>query len=531
MAEKIFSNLPSLICDSFKPAECPGDGWISFDYTLDDFSGKGLATGAYSKAGELVLELKLCGWHKIYVAFNPEIRIWLDGDKGYYQVKGSPHDVRDYFCFEADFTGKKLHIAPVRSAFSNKEIIIFYIRAVESSRSDSKRNLIATNDGHCLFWNGMDSYRDLYKYILPLENSDFFRIIWGVYGGGLINVKESRFADRLPWPDSACFYQNSWVFNRSLENLIKEGIDPLGLVRQITKEIGLELHFYFRVAAFYRPFPLHCCTLSFFAKNPQWHCIDEYGNRVRRISYAFKEVQDVICGYLNELLDYDPEGICLAFNRGLPLMICEKPVIEAFKKRYGRNPRLPEECDSPQMLSVRHNLLADFVERVYKLVFSRGKVLSCIVPRDFDRNLVFGLDIEMLASRSYFESILVGAGHKDDPEVNTDLEPVKKLKVAGTKIFPGGSGVNAHGGAWKPFDTVARASFMAKILDSGFDGAYFWDINQIVESGTEWEIIRQFGHREILDKIKEKKMPAVRYHQTKKIYDLTVDRYNPWNAY
>ncbi|MCM8829237.1 MAG: hypothetical protein NC902_08200, partial [Candidatus Omnitrophica bacterium] len=249
------------------------------------------------------------------------------------------------------------------------------------------------------------------------------------------------------------------------------------------------------------------------------------------ISYAFKEVQDVICGYLNELLDYDPEGICLAFNRGLPLMICEKPVIEAFKKRYGRNPRLPEECDSPQMLSVRHNLLADFVERVYKLVFSRGKVLSCIVPRDFDRNLVFGLDIEMLASRSYFESILVGAGHKDDPEVNTDLEPVKKLKVAGTKIFPGGSGVNAHGGAWKPFDTVARASFMAKILDSGFDGAYFWDINQIVESGTEWEIIRQFGHREILDKIKEKKMPAVRYHQTKKIYDLTVDRYNPWNAY
>ncbi|MCM8817681.1 MAG: hypothetical protein NC913_09285, partial [Candidatus Omnitrophica bacterium] len=298
-----------------------------------------------------------------------------------------------------------------------------------------------------------------------------------------------------------------------------------------TGEIGLELHYYFRVGAFYWPFPLHLYTSSFYTNNPQWHCVDEFGNKVRRISYAFPEVQNVILQYFEELLEYQPDGICLAFNRGLPLMICEQPVIDAFEKTYGRRPKLPDECDSPEMLGVRHKLLADFISKVYKLVSSKGKVLSCIVPRDFERNLLFGLDIEMLVKNGYFESVLVGAGHKDDPKLNQELEPVKRLKHTGTKIYPGGSGVNAHGGAWKPGDLKARASFMAKILDAGFDGAYFWDIDQIVETGTEWEIIRQFGHKDILESILDGKIPKVSYHNTRKIFDLTVDRYNPWNAY
>ncbi|MCX7705265.1 MAG: hypothetical protein N2115_03265 [bacterium] len=529
--EKIFSYLPSLICGKFKPASGPGSGWISFDYQLDDFSGEGLATGAYSPAGELVLDLGLRGWYRLYIAFNPVIRVWLDGENGYYEVKGSPHEVRDYFCFEADFTGKKLHICPVRSAFSKKEIIIFYIRAVKSQPEHSARNLIATNDGHCIFREGIDSDKDLYKYLVPLQNSDFFRIVWGVYGGGFLNVKESRVADRLPWSDDACFYDKAWVFNRSIENLIKKGIDPLLLVREITGEIGLQLHYYFRVGAFYWPFPLYGYTSGFYKKNPQWHCVDEFGNTVRRISYAFPQVQEAILTYFDELLDYNPDGICLAFNRGLPLMICEQPVIEAFENTYGRKPELPAECDSPEMLSIRHNLLADFVKKVYELVSSRGKVLSCIVPRDFERNLLFGLDIELLIRKGYFESVLVGAGHKDNPALNLELEPVKRLQQAGTKVYPGGSCVNAHGGAWKPNDVKARAIFMGKILDWGFDGAYFWDIDQVVETGTEWEIIRYFGRREIVNRIIEGKLPYIKYHYTKKIFDLTVDRYNPWNAY
>ncbi len=530
--ERIFSDLSRLTCNDFQFASGTGTGWICVEYELDEFSGKGLATGACSRTEEIVLDLKLEGWHKLYIAFNPEIRVWLDGDNGYYQMEASPHDIRDYFCFEADFTGKKLHIAPVRSSVRNKELTVFYIRAVQSERKNSKKNLIATNDGHCLFWDGIDSIRDLYRYLLPLKNTDFFRMVWGLYGGGLLSTGDSKVADKIPWSDENCFYERQWVFNRSLKGILEKGDDPLVAVRDITEEIGLELHFYFRVGAFYWPFPLHGRTSSFYLSHPEWHCVDEYGNRVKRISYAFRQVQDVICEYFQEIIDrYDPDGLCLAFNRGLPLMICEKPVIEEFERVYGRKPVLPEQVDSPEMLKIRHKLLAEFVERVYRMTSSKGKALSCIVPRDFDRNLLFGLDIEMLVKKGFFESVLVGAGHKDQPQLNLNLEPVLRLKRCGTKIYPGGSGVNAHGGAWKPEDLLARATFMAKILDMGFDGAYFWDVDQIVDSTTEWEILGNFGTVDILNGIIEGRLPTIKYHETKRIYDLRVDRYNPWNAY
>ena len=78
------------------------------------------------------------------------------------------------------------------------------------------------------------------------------------------------------------------------------------------------------------------------------------------MSYAYPQVQDHMLAYIEELLAYSPDGICFAFNRSLPMMICEEPVINAFEERHGRTPRLPEEVDSPEMLAVRHELLAAF---------------------------------------------------------------------------------------------------------------------------------------------------------------------------
>lgn len=531
-SQYFFTHIPAIIVGKFVPADGIGAGWIPFEYQFDDFTGTGIATGAHSPAGEIVCDLKLNGWHRLYIAFNPQIRVWLDGDNTCHEVSGSSSNVRDYFCFEADFTGKKLHIAPVRGMFSNKELRLFYIRAVPCKRYISHKNLIATNDGHGVFYHGVDTIKDISKYIVKLKNSDFFRIVWGVYGGGLLNTRhDSNVSEKLPFSDDYAFYHGEWVFNHSIENILKQGYDPLNVVRDATGEAGLELHFYFRVAAFYKPFPHHGTTLKFFSENPQWHCIDEYGRPVKRISYAFSEVQQRILDYFEELLDYNPDGICLAFNRGLPLMICEKPVIDEFEKTYARKPKLPEETDSKEMLQIRHKILSDFISRVYKLVCSHGKVLSCIVPRDFERNLMFGLDIEQMVKSNFFESVLVGAGHHDDPELNLNLEQLKNLKVSGTKVYPGGSGVIAHGGAWKPGDTKARACFMKNILDHGFDGAFFWDLEQIIESGTEWEILRQFGDRGFLSEVIEGKFPDIKYHKTLKIHDLIVDRYNPWNAY
>ena len=222
----------------------------------------------------------------------------------------------------------------------------------------------------------------------------------------------------------------------------------------------------------------------------------------------------------------------MAFNRGIPLMLFEEPVIEAYKRKYGRVPKLPEECDTPELQAVRHELLADFVTQVRRLCDRRGKALSCIVPRDFARNRLYGLDADLLLSRGLVETVMVGAGHGDKAELNDDLAPLQSLHAiarrAGAKVYGGGSSA-VHGMAWVNGDLKARARRMAGYLDAGLDGGWFWDAEHVI--GHEWEAMRRFGDRAALDRIIRGEWPAKSAHETLALGDLVVGRYNPWHSY
>ncbi len=171
-----FTDLPACIEGGLQPAEGPGTGWITFDYELDTFAGRGLATGACSSAGELVLNLGLSGRHRLFFAHNPALRVWLDGDNGYCEIPGSTHGVREYALPAADLTGRRLHLAPVRGSHRNSQLTVFYIRAEPCQGPErSGRNLVATNDGHGVFCGGIDTPRDLHRHLYPFADSDFAR--------------------------------------------------------------------------------------------------------------------------------------------------------------------------------------------------------------------------------------------------------------------------------------------------------------------------------------------------------------------
>jgi hypothetical protein len=77
------------------PAAGPGAGWFPFSIGLEHLSCTGLATGAFSPAGELVLDLGLQGWYRLHIAQNPALRVWLDGEPGYWEMPGDERVVRD----------------------------------------------------------------------------------------------------------------------------------------------------------------------------------------------------------------------------------------------------------------------------------------------------------------------------------------------------------------------------------------------------------------------------------------------------
>ena len=530
--QTFFTDLPPLVVGDFQAAGGLGGGWFPFKYSLDKFAGVGLSTAANSPAGELVLDLGLTGWHRLHVAHTPAVRMWLDGETGYCEVPGDPYAVRDVAFPAADFTGRKLHIAPVRGAEVNRELILFFLRAEPCDPPVSHRNLIVTDDGHGDFWQGMDGPRDLYRHIYPFRDSDVFRMVWGVYGGGPLSLNpDSKVAESPIRPEEQLFYDGEYRFTRSLQRFKDAGADPLAVVRQATREYRLELHYYHRMSAFYGPFPHVGWNTKFFLAHPEWRCRDEFGQTLNFMSYAYPQVQDYILAYFDELLDYDPEGLCLAFNRGLPLMICEEPVIEAYRRKYGREPKLPEEVDTPELQAVKAELLADFVARVRGLAAERGKVVSCIVPRDLEHNRLFGLDAELLITRGLVETVMVGAGHGDAGALNDNLTAVQALKAlgrqAGVKVYAGGSQA-VHGKAWVG-DLQTRAQRMANILDAGLDGGWFWDAEGIFDQN--WEALRRFGDRATLDRMVRGEWPDNPEYDTLSIHDLQVTRYNPWHAY
>jgi hypothetical protein len=539
--EIYFRNLPALVEGGFKSADGVGAGWQSFDYELNDFKGFGLVTGALSPAGELVLDLKLAGWHRLYFCHCPLLRVWLDGEKGFLELPGpqAGKGIRDYPMHAADLTGRRLHVAPKRGT-APKEVTFFYIRAQPCQADPPRaRNLVATEDGHGVFWVGMDSSREISKYFYPYRDSDFFRVLWGVYGGGDYSANpRSKTATVLPGDAKHEYYADERTFAESLRKVTADGDDPLAVAVAAAREVGVEIHFYFRVAGFYGCFPHHGTGSQFYKAHPELRCRDEFGREVKRLSYACPEVQDHLLAYFAELMEYQPDGLCLAFNRGLPVMVCEDAVLAEFRRRYGRAPRLPEDVDAEELLVVRHELLAGFVQRLQTMLSARGKALSCIAPRNFDENRRRGLDLEMLVRRGLLESVMVGAGHEDNrlytdrmklPPVNQDdFEPVKRLKALGTaKIYLGGCA--GHGTFWPPQEPATRLRRMRAILDAGLDGGYFWDANQWF--GRDWDLVRHYGQRSFLDAALAGRIPPSVERDTLHIYDLNVDRYNPWNAY
>jgi len=536
--EMFFTNLPDRIVGGLKPAKGMGEGWMPFEYELDIGTGRGLIIGHSAKAEELVLDLGLPGRYRLYFAHNPLIRVWLDGDPGYCQIPGHARGISEYAMPAADLTGRRLHIAPVRGAFENSHLTLFYIRARPcADEPPYRRNLVATNDGHGIFFRGrVDSARDLYKHVAPFADSDFFRLIWGVYGGALLTLRpDSPFRDIDSLLDPASWLrQGDRHYGMSLSHLRDMGVDPLAVVRQATRDYGLELHYYVRLAAFYGPFPIMGRTTNFMRSHPQLRCRDEHGQFFNMMSYAWPQVQDVMLAYLTELLDYEPEGLCLAFNRGLPLTCCEEPVLETFRQRFGRTPVLPEEVNTPEMLSVRMELLGGFVQRVRQLVESRGKALSCIAPRDFEHSAMLGFDLEPLLRQGLFDSVHIGAGHGDNHALVHDLTALQELRKLGTPIYAGGSGSKAHGAAWVTGgDMAERARRMANILDAGLDGGFFWDAEWLAENEFDynWEALRRFGDRTTLDRIIHGQWPEKVSRQTRRIHDLVAGRYNPWHAY
>jgi len=422
--------------------------------------------------------------------------------------------------WRADLTGKRLHLA-VKSGPSAKPAGIAYIKAEPAPFVEfRKHNLVGTFDGWSyLAADGYETPADVHRLFTPLRDSDVGRILYGPLGADVTTWHPTRhgtiFSPRPTHANRAC----DFVAADSTRKLIEQKTDQLAIAVENARELGIQIHFYIRPEAFGAAHPYDGMFDSRFCiDNPQWRCVDEFGDPILRMSYAYREVQDHMLAYFEELLAYQPDGLCFAFTRSLPMMICEEPVLAEFEKRHGRRPVLPAEVDSPEMIKVRQDLLANFLERVFNLLESRLMTMSCIVPGDEKKLAEAGLDIEACLHKCWFDEVYVTHSCKD-----SEFWP-RMSKLGTVAIYPNGAN-------WQPdYDQQALAKFTQEHLTK-FQGAFFWDIETHAENPYNWHVLRKLLDTGVLPRFAsgELKPPILRPYTH--INGVKCGRYHPGNSY
>ena len=512
---------------NFQAAAGVGEGWVPFTWETASRKGTGLACGAASGASELVIDLGLSGAHTLHFALGAHtaLRVWLDGDAGFRELVTAHGGRRVQECrfHHADLTGKKLHIAPVNGP-QPRPAMLAYIRATQDAPHRNARNLVATNDGWSwVALDGIEGERDVWKFFTPLRDSDFGLMLWGPGGADLSVCHQTKLGTTGELHPTHAFRNLERVHAEQLKAFFESGGDILRAAVAAARDVDIKIHFYIRVEAFGAPFP-SAMRSQIQIDNPQWRCRDEFGDEILRLSYAHREVQDHMLAYFEEILEYAPDGLCFAFNRSLPMMICEAPVLEEFERQQGRAARLPEEADSPEMAAARGVLLSGFLGRVRDLLTKRGLEFSCMVPPDFESNRTFGLDLTALAAQNVFDSVMVHSGGFHAQAVEAWKDPQWLALKERMPVY-----LNGWGGSYQH---VEAARFLQEsVFDPGFAGGFFWDTENLNMNPHNWHVARQGGTTAFLDGVISGEIASPVFEEFTWLQGVKLGRYDPGKSY
>jgi hypothetical protein len=456
---------------------------------------------------------------------STSLRVWREGDFGYreFVTQHGGMGLQECRLPALDWTDKKLVIAAKNDA-DPQPAFLAYVRAEAAPQKYfSARNLVATNDGWSwIALDGIASARDVTKFFEPLRDSDFGLMLWGPGGADVTCCHDTQIGNFLPTETThawrICDRRHAQEIQRYRQNGEPE---ILKTAVKAAHDVGVKIHFYVRPEAFFAPFPLdHQFTSRFFLDHPQWRCRDEFGDEIMRLSYAFPQVQEHMLKYCEELLEYLPDGLSFAFNRSLPMMIAEEPVLEEFERQQGRRPNLPEEIDSDGMARARTVLMNGFLQRVRDLLNARGLEFSCMVSPDENWNRNWGLDLMELATRSIFDVICV-----HDGGFHANSNPVAKSTFwrelkSKTHVFP-----NGWGGS---YDHAEAARYLKEnVFDAGFAGGFFWDTENLSANPYNWEAVRRGGSPEYF----EGDITPPRITPLTRVQGVKLGRYNPQMSY
>lgn len=518
--------------------------WQLINYEAEGVKGVIIGATTLKDAPDVTLPLGVKGWYAMHLGFwNPHhaydsnfgIKLRLsDEDVFRIIVDKAPSlewpgwfELKEVFYRSADLTGKDLIIAQKSKGTAHKAYVA-YIKLVPLSekeveqikkdrmRKDTKK-LYALNDGNGLFYEGYATPQEVLEEVGLYKDSDVKAVLFAVASGEIVNYPSKIGTTWLAGPEDAVDTASHLRLKKNIEMLLEKGIVSIEVFADYLHKNDIELHAMYRMGII-RDIPP--CTLwrddGFVEQRPDLRMVDIDGTPLEKASYAYPEVREYMLSLIREVAEnYDIDGVNLGFVRGPHFVGYEDIVIKDFKSEYGIDPR---ELDENDIRAQKHraSYVTEFVRSARQLVSEVGKKkgkkieLSAVVYiGKVDYNIFFGLDIMTWFKEDLLDSIFTTTPF--EPEV------LKAARKHNCKIIT--HTIPCAREATGDFAECVRSAKEGH--DIGVDGFWTWDMNGKQTNPLYWEILRQIGHKEMIDKFAEK-LPEYKKIRIKAINGLDV---------
>ena len=522
--------------------------WRTLTYETDALSGVMLLAGPETAAPTITYPLNLRGLYAVSIGVLPitsseegnQLAVLLkrSGDDTFTvlslppQTSGGPHhhEIVEMFWGITDLTDQDLEIGQVGArvapddnagSFECSPARVAYLKLIPLTNAETRafQSDQGNSDTRCLFAHN-DAHGPHYLYRLttpehvrreiePYRNTDFSRIYWE--GGGGDQTSYFSQIGRMYTLDLADFgRRGDRLHVESWREFQRQGIDPFDVALEHTHEIGLQFHASYRVAGFHYPPPLDHFNAgeTFYKSHPEWRGVDRTGKHTPRMAYTFPGVRQFVISLLREMAQRPIDGICLLYNRRMPLVEYEPTVVEGFKQRFGENPHKLDAYD-PRWLSYRTGVLTEFMREVRAAMDQEERAqgrskrieISAIVGGTEGENLINGMDLPTWVNEGLVDTLIpYTSGPNYDSSVVAWTDP-KQLEffvnlVRGTSCILAPNLMPRH---MTPEDFRRRAT---TVYSAGAEHMFFWDCaggSGRANYRDMWNALRRLGHRDEID--------------------------------
>jgi len=560
------------------------DKWETISYETATISGTMLSAFELASPQPAKIKVNLSGWHKIYVSLmgNPQNNrsfLKLTGDKALsafttdyvdiHRVMWKWESFEESFWKCADLTGQDIeivkrngtclvgsHVAWFRFVPMTEEEVQEW--KAEDARTDTKR-IFATTDMFSVHvfeapvtlndWLiRIENLKHSDVEILTLDRDQNFEHYVDPHSENASFLNEERKALSYLYPAHSKDATFTALINYAHE---------IGIKAYISRRMGLP-----NDAPF--PYDQEAYGIPFSKEHPEYRCINRDGVPTDVLSFAYPEVQQYVIDQFVDFAKLDCDGITLIYTRGIPYVLFEKPVLDAFAQRYpGLDPRELPLAD-PRIQRVHCTIMTEFMR---KLRFAmdgaciklgrRKMAIHAYVGTSLSDNRMFGLDVETWARERLIDSIsayplkirerledVMQKSHPDRIDLaayskkqregyhkilhryveyaqHIELEHVREY-VALSKQYP----VKVYFDLLREMSNEDCERLSAALCENGAERFSLWDIDSVSTIKSQWAASSRLGHLEDIRKGQLVKEPSTVY-RILFIGGKNIGAYNP----